>query len=187
MTQAFGTVPALRSGRLRARGRACLASLGRAFPRRNREGAADLRRPARKLRFHRRREFSHRRCGTCGRARRSRQGALGDRRRAGDLALLSAEQIRVEAAIAAAAGDLGGAQSLVWRYVDAVASSPNARSLKAAVLRLYGLWAIEEGTPERAFEPLKESGDLYAEIGGAIGGAIGAKAVAAARKAAKCV
>jgi hypothetical protein len=101
---------------------------------------------------------------------------------AGDLTEIFAEQLRVEAAIAAAAGDLDAAQSLVWRYIDASANEPNAKSLKAAALRLYGLWAIGEGAPERACGPLKESGELYA----AVGGAAGAKAVADARKAAKC-
>lgn len=111
--------------------------------------------------------------------------ALGDEAgagSAGDLANTFSEQLRVEAAIAAAAGDLDAAQSLVWRYVDAVANEPNAKSLKAAALRLFGLWAIKTGAPERACDPMHESGELYT----AIGGTAGAMAVADARKAARC-
>ncbi|NWG91566.1 MAG: toll/interleukin-1 receptor domain-containing protein [Parvularculaceae bacterium] len=101
---------------------------------------------------------------------------------AGEAAILFAEQLRLEAAIAAAAGDLDGAQSLIWRHIDAVAGEPNARSLRAGALRLYGLWAMKRGAPERACAPLQESAELYA----AVGGAAGAAAARAARAKAGC-
>jgi hypothetical protein len=100
----------------------------------------------------------------------------------GAAVFLFAEQLRLEASIAAAAGDLDAAQSLLWRHIDAVAREPNAQSLKATALRLFGVWALKAGAPERACAPLRESGEIYA----AIGGARGALAVAALRAKAGC-
>lgn len=94
---------------------------------------------------------------------------------AGAIASLQAEALRLDAEIAAAAGDLDAAQSLLWRHIDAVAREPNARSLKATALRVFGLWAIRAGAPARACEPLKESGALYADTGGKAGAAAAAR------------
>lgn len=83
----------------------------------------------------------------------------------GDWALQS-ERLRVDAMIAANEGDLDEAEKLVWRYADLVAADPASRSLRATMLRLFGIWAIKAGAPDRACGPLRESGALYAAVGG---------------------
>jgi hypothetical protein len=109
-------------------------------------------------------------------------GGGGDAGSAGEPARIAAAQLRLEAGITAAEGKFDDAQSLIWRYNDAVAGEPNARSLKAAALRRLAMWAIAAGAPERACDPLESSGELYAEISGRAG----AQAVAALRRKAAC-
>jgi len=86
-----------------------------------------------------------------------------------DDAPIEAYRILIESRIAAKEGELDAAEALVWRYADLVRSDPAWRSRRATMLRLFGDWAIDAGSPERACAALKESRELYAAIGGAAG------------------
>ncbi len=81
-----------------------------------------------------------------------------------------AQQMRLEAGIAARSGDLDNAQNLLWRHLDLLKGQPNERSQRATALRLFALWMIAANAPARACAPLRESRTLYAEVGGRPGG-----------------
>jgi hypothetical protein len=99
-----------------------------------------------------------------------------------DDAAIEAYRILIQSQIAAKDGDFDAAQALVWRYADLVRNDPAWRSMRATMLRLFGRWTIDAGAPERSCEALKESGELYGEIGGAAG----VSAVDALRNEARC-
>jgi hypothetical protein len=89
----------------------------------------------------------------------------------GEQRIVEAQRLRIEARIAARAGDLDAAEALIRRHVALVAAQADARSWRATAQRLLGLWMIRGGAPARACAPLAEAAALYAEIGGKAGAA----------------